>query len=154
MKWNILTLFYRNLLLVLSQDLKFLRNNWRHYIFSPLRNCQVVAIHSPLEIFVMLVTDFMNTLSTFFHKCSLNAPLKVWGNDVSRLSVLGENDDDRGSGSKTLLNLFKRSTWDRNCFYRVSKLIVVQQLSHLEFFDFGRISYKKWTKLTFENTLR
>ena len=47
-----------------------------------------------------------------------------------------------------MLGLFKRSLWGgTEAFYGMSKLIFVQKLSHFEFPDFGRISYKKTDKI-------
>ena len=45
---------------------------------------------------------------------------------------------------KSMLGSFERSPLGgTEAFYRMSKLICVQKLSHFEVRDFGRISYKK-----------
>ena len=55
---------------------------------------------------------------------------------------------DRGVRvKKIMLILFERSQWEETeAFYRISKLICVQRLSHSELRDFSRISYKKIRK--------
>ena len=49
---------------------------------------------------------------------------------------------------KIMLSLFERSPLGgTDAFYRISKLICVQKLSHFEVGDFSRISYKKTDKI-------